>query len=105
VLPFLINFFSIDIVKKLFSDNDIAAMTIKKEKIMNKDIIKGNWKEIKGKLKQQWGKLTDDEINQWEGSYEELEGTLQKKYGYQKEEAKKQINTFIEKHGYNKETM
>lgn len=62
---------------------------------MNTDIIKGNWKEAKGKIKQQWGKITDDEITQMKGSYEELEGTLQKKYGYKKDEAKQQLDTFI----------
>ena len=46
---------------------------------MNNDIIKGNWKILKGKVKQQWGDLTDDEITQMKGSYDELEGTLQKK--------------------------
>lgn len=64
---------------------------------MNKDIVKGNWKEIKGKLKQQWGKLTDDQITQMNGTYDELEGALQKNYGYQKDEVKRQIDTFIEK--------
>lgn len=63
---------------------------------MNKDIVKGKWKEIKGKLRQQWGKLTDDDIDQMRGSYEELEGTLQKKYGYRKEEIEKEIETFME---------
>lgn len=65
---------------------------------MNKDIVKGNWKEIKGKVKQQWGKLTDDQITQMNGTYEELEGALQKNYGYQKEQAKKEIETFLDKH-------
>ena len=64
---------------------------------MNKDIFKGHWHEIKGKLKEQWGKLTDDEIVKIEGSYEELEGILQKKYGYQKDQAKKEIQTFFDK--------
>jgi len=63
---------------------------------MNDDIVKGHWKEIKGKLKQQWGKLTDDQITQMNGSYEELQGALEKNYGYQKEEAKNQIKTFID---------
>lgn len=63
---------------------------------MNKDIVKGKWKEIKGKVKQQWGKLTDDEIGQMKGSYEELEGALQKKYGYRKDEAEKHIQEFID---------
>ena len=68
---------------------------------MNKDIIKGNWKEIKGKVKQQWGKLTDDDISKMEGSYEELEGKIQKAYGYQKDEAKKEIDTFIDRNHLN----
>ena len=63
---------------------------------MNKDIIKGNWKQLKGKVKQQWNKLTDDEIGQMEGSFEELEGILQKNYGYEKDQAKKEIDSFIE---------
>ena len=64
---------------------------------MNKDIIKGHWHEIKGNLKQQWGKLTDDQITQMQGSYEELEGALQKSYGYQKDQAKKEIETYIDR--------
>ncbi len=61
-----------------------------------KDIITGKWKEVKGKLKQQWGKLTDDDISKMEGSYDELEGILQKNYGYQKEQAKKEIDSFLD---------
>lgn len=67
---------------------------------MNKDIIKGKWHEIKGKVKQQWGKLTDDEITRVNGSYEELEGILQKKYGYQKDQAQKEIQTFLDKNNW-----
>ena len=63
---------------------------------MNKDIIQGNWKEVKGKVKQQWGKLTDDDIAKMKGSYEELSGALQKSYGYQKDQAKKEIDKFID---------
>ncbi len=69
---------------------------------MNKDIIKGKWKEIKGKVQQQWGKLTNDEIDQMQGSYEELEGALQKKYGYKREEAERQIETFIDDNRWQK---
>jgi uncharacterized protein YjbJ (UPF0337 family) len=64
---------------------------------MNKEIIKGNWKQLKGKLKQQWGKFTDDDIATMEGNYEELEGLLQKRYGYAADKAETEINTFIEK--------
>jgi uncharacterized protein YjbJ (UPF0337 family) len=67
---------------------------------MNKDIIEGNWKEISGKIKQQWGKVTDDDVGKMKGSYEELEGLLQKKYGYQKEQANREIKSFLNKHGY-----
>jgi uncharacterized protein YjbJ (UPF0337 family) len=67
---------------------------------MNKDIVKGNWKEVKGKLKQQWSKLTDDQIGKMQGSYEELEGVLQKNYGYQKDEAKKQIDSFLDRNDW-----
>ena len=67
---------------------------------MNKDIIKGKWHEIKGKVKQQWGKLTDDEITKMDGSYEELEGILQKKYGYHKDQAEKEIQRFLDKNNW-----
>ena len=67
---------------------------------MNKDIIKGKWHEIKGKLKNQWGNLTDDEITQINGSFEELEGILQKKYGYQKDQAQKEIQEFLDKNNW-----
>lgn len=67
---------------------------------MNKDIIKGNWKQIKGLLKQHWGKFTDDEIIQMQGSSEELEGYLQKKYGYQKDQAKNEIQNFLDRNGF-----
>ncbi len=64
---------------------------------MNEDIIKGKWKEMKGKVKQQWGKFTDDDITEMQGSYDELSGKIQKKYGYQKDQAEKEINDFIDK--------
>lgn len=67
---------------------------------MNKEIIKGKWNEIKGQLKQQWGKLTDDEITQMRGSYEELAGLIQKKYGYQKDQAEKEIKAFLDKNNW-----
>jgi len=67
---------------------------------MNQDIIQGKWHEIKGKLVQQWGKLTDDEVTKMQGTHEELSGILQKKYGYQKDEAEKEINTFLDKNNW-----
>lgn len=62
---------------------------------MNTDIIKGNWEEAKGKIRQHWGKLTNDQVETMKGSYQELEGLLQKAYGYERDEADKQIDQFI----------
>ncbi len=58
---------------------------------MNWDIADGNWKTFKGKVKQQWGKLTDDDLTQIEGKRDELLGRLQERYGIAKDEADKQV--------------
>ena len=68
---------------------------------MDKDTIKGNFKQLKGKIKQQWGKLTDDEIDQMEGNAEILSGKLQERYGLQKEEAEKQALEFRKSNDWN----
>jgi len=52
---------------------------------MNKEIFKGNWKEIKGQLKQQWGKLTDNDLLSIAGKHDEIFGILEKHYGHTKE--------------------
>lgn len=67
---------------------------------MNKDIIEGNWKEAKGKIRQQWANLTDDEIGHAKGTREELSGMIQKTYGYQKDRAEKEIDDFIKTNNY-----
>jgi uncharacterized protein YjbJ (UPF0337 family) len=59
---------------------------------MNKDQVEGNWKQLKGKVKEQWGKLTDDDIEQIAGNREQLEGKLQERYGIAKDQVKKQID-------------
>ena len=61
---------------------------------MNRDVAKGNFKQLKGKIKQQWGKLTDDEIEQMEGSAEILVGKLQERYGLDRAEAERQAREF-----------
>lgn len=63
---------------------------------MNQDIFTGKWNQIKGKLKQQWGKLTDDDIASVEGKYDELVGKIQQRYGYEREEAKKHVSKFLD---------
>ena len=54
--------------------------------------VEGNWKQIKGKVKEQWGKLTDDDLDTIDGKQEQLEGKLQQRYGYQKDQAKRELN-------------
>ncbi|MBO9664697.1 CsbD family protein [Dokdonella sp.] len=61
---------------------------------MNEDRIKGQWKQLTGKLKEKWGKLTDDDLTVAEGNSEYLAGKLQERYGIAKDEAKKQIDDF-----------
>jgi uncharacterized protein YjbJ (UPF0337 family) len=63
---------------------------------MNWDRIEGNWKEFKGKAQQHWGDLTNDDLEVIKGKRTELAGRLQQRYGYQKEEAEKQINTWLD---------
>ncbi len=59
---------------------------------MNSDTLKGQWTQLKGKVKQQWGKLTDDDMTQIEGNSELLIGKLQERYGYTREQAEREVN-------------
>lgn len=72
-------------------------MTLNKEITMNQQTLKGNWKQIKGKVRETWGKLTDDEIEKIGGNFDQLVGKVQEKYGYKMEEAKMYVNSFLEK--------
>lgn len=58
---------------------------------MNWDIVKGNWKQFKGKVQQQWGELTDDDFDTVSGKRESLAGKIQERYGLSKEAVEKQI--------------
>ena len=65
--------------------------------VMNKDILLGKWKQMKGQVKQQWGLLTDDRLDRISGRYEELTGLIQEKYGYTREKAEQELNSFLAK--------
>jgi uncharacterized protein YjbJ (UPF0337 family) len=65
---------------------------------MNEDVMKGKWKEIKGEVKRQWGKLTDDDITEAEGNEEKMVGLLQKKYGYAKDKAEEEYRGFMSRY-------
>lgn len=59
---------------------------------MNRDEIEGKWTELRGKVKQTWGELTDDEIAEAEGDMDVLAGKVQQKYGGVKEEIRRQLD-------------
>lgn len=61
---------------------------------MNWEQIQGDWTQMTGKVKEQWGKLTDDDLVVAAGRREQLSGLLQKRYGYAKEQADKQLDEF-----------
>ena len=61
---------------------------------MNEDIIKGKWSQLRGKIKEKWGKLTEGDLNGAEGHREYLIGKLQERYGIAKEKAEVQVKEF-----------
>jgi uncharacterized protein YjbJ (UPF0337 family) len=62
---------------------------------MNWDRVEGTWKQVKGKVKENWGKLTDDDVDVIEGRRDQLIGKLQEKYGIAREEAERQVADFL----------
>ena len=59
---------------------------------MNKDIVEGKWKQMRGNAKTWWGKLTDDDLDRAAGKYDVLAGLLQEKYGYTRQRADEEID-------------
>lgn len=62
---------------------------------MNSDQLEGKWKQVKGSVKQKWGKLTDDDINVIAGKRDQLIGKLQERYGFAREQAEKQADEWV----------
>jgi uncharacterized protein YjbJ (UPF0337 family) len=62
---------------------------------MNRDILEGKWKQLRGSLRERWGELTDDELDQIAGKRDRLAGLLQERYGYTQLEAEQQIEDFL----------
>jgi len=63
---------------------------------MNWDRIEGNWKQFSGKAQQQWGKLTNDDLDVVEGRRDELVGKIQERYGIGKDEAEQQVDSWLQ---------
>jgi uncharacterized protein YjbJ (UPF0337 family) len=62
---------------------------------MNNDVLKGKWLQLKGEVRRQWGKLTEDDVTQIEGNSEKMIGKLQERYGYAREQAEREVDAFV----------
>jgi uncharacterized protein YjbJ (UPF0337 family) len=67
------------------------------------DILQGKWHEVKGQVREQWGKLTDDDLKKLSGKQEQLTGVLQQRYGYGRAQAEMEIANWL--HAHDKKAM
>lgn len=67
---------------------------------MNEDTIKGNWKQFSGKIKEKWGKLTDDDLTAIAGKRDQLIGKLQEREGIARDKAEKQVEEWLKQNRY-----
>ena len=63
---------------------------------MNEDILKGQWKQIKGEVKEKWGKLTNDDLDRIEGRADQLIGLIQERYGVERDDARRQVDHWMQ---------
>jgi uncharacterized protein YjbJ (UPF0337 family) len=64
--------------------------------MMNRDTLKGQWMQLKGKVRQQWGNLTDDDLDRIQGNAEMLIGRLQERYGRSREQAEQELDRWLQ---------
>ena len=62
---------------------------------MNGDVLEGKWKQLRGQIQKNWGDLTDNDLDKIKGTRTEFEGLLQERYGYSKEKAKTELDSFL----------
>jgi uncharacterized protein YjbJ (UPF0337 family) len=62
---------------------------------MNRDILRGKWNQLRGEVNRQWGRLTDDDVDEMQGNFEKLVGRIQERYGYERERAEKEVDDFL----------
>jgi len=72
----------------------------RKETEMNRDIVAGKWQQLRGKVKEEWGKLTDDDLTTTEGKFDKLSGVIRERYGYTREGAEDELERFYKKYVY-----
>jgi uncharacterized protein YjbJ (UPF0337 family) len=62
----------------------------------NQDVLAGKWKQARGKVKQWWGKITDNDLERISGRIDQLIGVVQERYGYTREQAEKEVTKFVD---------
>lgn len=65
---------------------------------MNRDTFAGKWKQIRGKIREEWGELTDDDLDRVNGKYDQLVGVIQERYGIEREEAEDKVDQFMDEY-------
>lgn len=65
---------------------------------MNSDQLEGNWKQIKGRVQEAWGDLTNDDLDRIEGKRDQLVGVIQERYGKERAEAEREVDEFLSRH-------
>jgi len=83
---------------KLTLGTSATAPSQEKPLVINRDTMKGQWKQVQGEVKKQWGQLTDDDLLKAEGDYDKLVGSIQQRYGYTRERVDREINAFFDSH-------
>jgi uncharacterized protein YjbJ (UPF0337 family) len=63
---------------------------------MDTNVFEGKWKQLRGKIKEEWGQLTDDELDEAAGKRDQMVGLLQEKYGYTKNKAEREFDSFVD---------
>ena len=63
---------------------------------INRDVLAGKWAQVRGQVKQMWGKLTDNDLDRISGRFDELAGLVQERYGYTRDQAEREVTRFIE---------
>jgi uncharacterized protein YjbJ (UPF0337 family) len=81
-------------MKFFLADARHSTRKIDQEAGMDWNRVEGNWKQVKGKIKEKWGKLTDDDLTTINGNREQLEGKIQERYGLAKDQVKKDIDAW-----------
>ena len=65
---------------------------------MNTDVLKGQWKQLRGEIQAQWGRLTDDDLDVIKGEYSQLVGRIQELYGRSREDVEREVNEYLDRH-------